>query len=135
MNVTAKKRILVIDDDREVLDLFRKVFADDAECEVHFAADGLVALAWLEKEGEPSFDLIISEVALPGGFRAIDFAREARRRDRRAALILMADAPGASDAVRGQTDCDAYLEKPFTADELRQALRRASALGSSADTP
>lgn len=77
-------------------------------------------------------DVVLLDLGLPGidGFEVL---RELRRRDRRAAVIVVSVMPGERDKVRAlDLGADDYVVKPFGVDELlariRAALRRQAAI-------
>jgi len=77
-------------------------------------------------------DVVLLDLGLPGidGFEVL---RELRRRDRRAAVIVVSVMPGERDKVRAlDLGADDYVVKPFGVEELlariRAALRRQAAI-------
>ena len=57
--------LLLIDDDQDILTAW-KMFLEDLEIDVHFAASGVEGRKILDKEGT-NIDVIISDVAMPDG--------------------------------------------------------------------
>ena len=117
----AAARILVTDDEKEILVSCRKIF-EHAGYEVATAANGAEALDLL-KAGR--FDLLLVDLKMPGrsGMEILSLARALDP----ALMIIMftayATLETAVEAVkRGAFD---YLAKPFTADQLRLAAERA----------
>ncbi|MDO8687190.1 MAG: response regulator transcription factor [Dehalococcoidales bacterium] len=106
-------RILVVDDDTEILGLLKRGLAYEGYV-VEIAADGNEALA-KARDHEP--DLVILDVMMPG----ID-GLEVSKRLRQAGdvPILMLTAKGSvTDIVAGLgSGADDYLVKPFAFDEL-----------------
>ena len=106
-------RILVVDDDPEIIGLLKRGLAYEGYT-VETAADGTEALA-KARDREP--DLVILDVMMPG----ID-GMEVSKRLRQAgdAPILMLTAKGSvADIVAGlSSGADDYLVKPFAFDEL-----------------
>jgi CheY-like chemotaxis protein len=94
--------ILVVDDDPEMRDMTRRML-EHMEIEVHEAADGAEALAWLEVNPLPSIILLDLMMPVVDGFEVLD---RLRQDDRWANIpVLVATA------------------KEFTADELAQLQR------------
>ena len=56
------KKVLVVEDDRDIVDLL-KIHLDDLDCQVEAAYDGDTGL---DKAMNGTFDLIILDVMLPG---------------------------------------------------------------------
>ncbi|MCU7650764.1 response regulator [Pseudomonas piscis] len=116
-------RLLIVDDDVEVLALLKKFFVQQGY-EVGVATDGAGLWAALEREVP---DLIILDLMLPGDN---GLALCQRLRLQHATPVIMLTAMGElSDRVVGlEMGADDYLGKPFDARELlarvRAVLRR-----------
>ncbi|MDZ4246930.1 MAG: response regulator transcription factor, partial [Dehalococcoidia bacterium] len=113
-------RILVVDDDPEILSVIRRGLAYEGYT-VDTAADGAEALA-KAREKEP--DLVILDIMMPG----IDGIEVAKRLRAGSDIpILMLTAKGTvADKVSGlESGADDYMVKPFAFDEL---LARVKAL-------
>jgi len=121
--VLIKRRsrpILIVDDDSDILAAERALLAEDgfAVREARNGAEALVAL-----EAEPPA-MIVLDVQMPG-IDGPTFARELRTRLRHVPLVILT---AASDPKREADRCnaEAYLAKPFRAEELLQLVRRFS---------
>ncbi len=111
-------RILVVDDDPEIVSFVRRGLAYEGYT-VDTAADGSEALA-KAREREP--DLVILDIMMPG----IDGIEVAKRlRQGGDVPILMLTAKGTiADKVTGlESGADDYLVKPFAFDELLARVR------------
>lgn len=120
-------RILVVDDDPEILGMIRRGLTYEGYA-VDTAADGMEAL---QKAVDQQPDLVILDVMMP----RLDGTEVARRlRKATAVPILMLTAKGTvADKVAGlDSGADDYLVKPFDFDELlariRALLRRGQSL-------
>ncbi|MDQ6750784.1 MAG: response regulator transcription factor [Actinomycetota bacterium] len=122
-------RVLVVDDDEEIAQALQRSLRLEGY-DVRVAADGVAALdhahAFLP-------DLVLLDLGLPK-LDGIDVAKELRRRDDVAILMLTA-RDGLEHRVRGlDTGADDYLVKPFERQELlarmRALLRRRPPRGS-----
>jgi two-component system response regulator MprA len=113
-----KMRLLVVDDDPEILSFLKRGLTYEGY-DVDTASDGTEALA-KAREAEP--DLVILDVMMPG----ID-GLEVSRRLRQASKvpIIMLTAKGTvTDRVKGlDSGADDYLVKPFSFDELLARVR------------
>ncbi|MEN5092085.1 response regulator [Pseudomonas protegens] len=128
-------RLLIVDDDIEVLALLKKFFVQQGY-QVAVATDGASLWAALEREVP---DLIILDLMLPGD-NGLTLCQ--RLRQQHATPVIMLTAMGElSDRVVGlEMGADDYLSKPFDARELlarvRAVLRRAGEVRPvSADVP
>ena len=110
--------ILVVDDDSAIRDSERQVLADNGFRVVE-ARDGAEALRAIDVE-QPA--LIVLDVQMPG-IDGPTFARELRTRLRRVPLVILTGVP---DPKREADRCnaEAFLRKPFDADELVRVVRR-----------
>ena len=110
--------ILVVDDDSAIRDSERQILADNGFRVVE-ARDGAEALRAIDVE-QPA--LILLDVQMPG-IDGPTFARELRTRLRRVPLVVLTGVP---DPKREADRCnaEAFLRKPFDADELVRVVRR-----------
>ena len=109
-------RVLLVEDEL----LVREVAAEDlgeAGFEVTPASDGDEALAIL-REGA-GFDLLFTDIRMPGSTDGWDLAREAKRMIPGLRVIY---ATGLGDAGEGMSDGESYVRKPYNLKDLRQAL-------------
>jgi len=56
-----KTRVLVIEDNQDMLDIYRHMFSDEPGYRVEFTSDAMMGLGMLEKE---SFDLIVLDIVM-----------------------------------------------------------------------
>jgi len=112
--------ILLVDDDAAILDAERQVLVDHG-FRVTLARDGAEALRAIDTE-PPA--MIVLDVQMPG-IDGPTFARELRTRLRRVPLVILT---GVADPKREADRCnaEAFLRKPFDADELVRLVRRFS---------
>ena len=116
MTVPAKARILLVEDDRPLVELLRFHLARE-EYEVETTADGEEALL-MARESPP--DLILLDWMIEG-VAGIEVCRRLRRAPATAQVpIIMLTARGEeADRVRGlDTGADDYVTKPFSPREL-----------------
>jgi DNA-binding response OmpR family regulator len=114
-------RILLIDDDPQLLDVLSLSFKD-AGHEVSTARDGK---AGLEKIAAEKPDIVVSDVNMPGvdGFA---LCRKLREQGNRVPLVLLTSRDGEIDEALGlELGADDYVPKPFS---TRVLLARISAL-------
>ncbi len=114
--------ILLVEDDREVREAVQAALGE-AGHRVSTAADGEGALAILTN-GE-ALDLLLCDVALPGGMSGLDIAAAARRH-RPGLRIVLASGYGADAlSANGRGEAFEVLAKPFTQAELLHCVAEA----------
>lgn len=119
-----RQRVLVIEDEREMLEVYRRLFArlERRGFAARFACDGEQGLALLGRE---SFDMVLLDWRLPG-ISGESIAKGLRRDPRTCGvgLIVVTAAGTSADAVRIlDSGADDYLAKPFDAAVLLARLR------------
>ena len=121
------KRLLLIDDDRELCSLLREYLsAEDLDCTI--AATGTEGL---RMAAEQSWDMVILDVMLPekNGFEVLSALRASAATARLPVLMLTARGDDVDRVVGLEMGADDYLPKPFNTRELlariRAVLRRA----------
>jgi two-component system response regulator MprA len=116
--VSARRRILVVDDDARLAASLRRALAYEGYT-VDVAADGPIALA-AARDQPP--DLVVLDVMLPG-LDGVEVCRRLRAGSGVAILMLTA-RDAISDRVAGlDAGADDYLVKPFAHDELLARVR------------
>jgi two-component system response regulator HydG len=120
---SSAARILVVDDSPDTLELIQRNLASQGYS-VQNAPGAADALALIDAK---AVDLVVTDVRMPG-LSGIDLIREVRLRHPGIELVVItgyATIEGAVEALQlGAWD---YLAKPFTDEELFQAVRRALA--------
>lgn len=109
-------RVLLVEDEL----LVREVAAEDlAECgfEVTSASDGDEALAILQDSVD--FDLLFTDIRMPGGTDGWELAREANQRIPSLRVIF---ATGLGEADDGLDERECVVRKPYNLKDLRHAL-------------
>ena len=114
-------RMLVIDDDRTVLDSCRKIFVSEGY-DVVVTADPQEGL---KLASDKAFDVILVDWKMPG-FDGLDVVEELDRRSPDSAMVMISGYPAlerATEAMkRGAMD---YVPKPFTPEEIVQTVKKA----------
>ncbi|MCC7383617.1 MAG: response regulator transcription factor [Deltaproteobacteria bacterium] len=114
-------RLLLIDDDRALLDVLSLAF-EDAGYEVEVAVDGLAGWTAIHAR---SFALVVSDVNMPGldGFA---LTRRLRESGSRLPIILLTSRDNEIDEALGlELGADDYVSKPFS---TRVLVARCAAL-------
>ena len=117
----GSERILLVEDDDLVRDHVRGLL-EDLGYRVTAAANGSEALAALARP-EP-FDLLFTDVAMPGGMSGADLARAVREKWPALPVLFTSGYTGEAGAGLAEADLSArLLRKPFHRDELAAKLR------------
>lgn len=116
-----KKRILLVDDDKDILRMLeyglKKLSAD---FQIATARDSASAMDQVENQ---QFDMVLTDYMMPG-ITGIDLARAVRRISPETKVVLMT-AFGTS-RLRDTTDLlgfDGYLNKPFDINQIRKIVQ------------
>jgi DNA-binding response OmpR family regulator len=117
------KRVLIIEDDRDIVELVRYNLANEG-FQVSAAHDGSTGLSTLKKTPP---DLLLLDLMLPK-FSGLEICREIRRDDslnRLPILMLTARGEEADRVVGLEMGADDYVTKPFSPRELLARVRAA----------
>ncbi|MFO7714218.1 response regulator [Desulfosarcina sp.] len=108
-------KILVVDDDPVTRTLLSKRLIRE-EYSVDTAEDGLVAI---EKIARRFFDVVLTDLIMPGGVDGIGVLEEAKRINIKTEVVLITAHASVANAIeamkKGAVD---YLQKPINFDEL-----------------
>jgi len=107
------KKILIIDDEPGILDVFREILQEDGYS-VITAENGVKGLARME---EAAFDLVIVDRKMPFG-DGPDFVERIRERKVPIKILLITGSP----AEPLPAGIDGYLPKPCEVDELQKMV-------------
>jgi two-component system OmpR family response regulator len=118
--VDADAHILLVDDDRQLLELLKR-YLESAGYRVSTAGDGAAMRARL---AETQIDLVVLDLMLPGE-DGLSLCRDLRARGAKPIPILMLTARGdETDRIVGlEMGADDYLTKPFASRELLARIR------------
>ena len=119
--MVATRRILVVDDEPMVATSCRRILAADGD-EVETAGSGHEGLSLALSE---HFDLVMADLKMPD-LDGMELVRTLRKRRPETAIIIITGygtVPSAVEAAKlGVSD---YIEKPFTPQQIREAVIRA----------
>jgi CheY-like chemotaxis protein len=112
--------ILVVDDEPGVLALVRRCLGDEERVTLIEASSGKEALERMAKG--PAFDLLITDLRMPE-MEGDELARRVLTLDRDMKVLYLTSHADRLFKVKQQLWADeAYLDKPFTREALREAV-------------
>ncbi|WP_425228780.1 ATP-binding protein [Sphingomonas sp.] len=115
--------LLLVEDNEQVGEVAAQLF-EELGFTVLRAGDAAQALAMIDATGQGAadFDLVFSDVVMPGGMSGVDLARDLRRRRPDLRVIL---TTGYSEALAdGGVEGVELLRKPYSVEALSRVLRR-----------
>ncbi len=120
-NSESKKRILLVDDDAEIIDSMEYALAAQG-FDILVARDGNQGLAMAERE-DP--DLVILDMMMPkrSGFLVLEKLRRTRATPLRV-IMITANEGSRHKAYAEMLGVDDYIRKPFTMDRLVDAAKK-----------
>ncbi|MEO0511445.1 MAG: response regulator [Planctomycetota bacterium] len=126
-----RRRILVVDDDARIVDLFRDVLGEDERFEVTSAMTGYDA-GLLTESFRPH--LIVLDYLLPDLNGSVVLERIRAREDLAGTRIMLVSGVIRRDEIEGLlgAGADAFLQKPFDLDEFLKLVKDLLGLEASA---
>jgi DNA-binding NtrC family response regulator len=113
--------ILIVDDDKALLSVLQKFFADE-NYHISVSSNGLDAI---EKCRANSYDLIISDIMMPGA-TGLEVLSAAKQLNPNALVILITGFASLETAVQAiREGAYDYITKPFGLEEIRIAVKNA----------
>jgi two-component system, NtrC family, nitrogen regulation response regulator GlnG len=115
-----KPKILVLDDETMILEMFSAFFSED-EAELILEQDGAAALRAITKERP---NVAIVDIALPG-MSGLEVLREAKRIDPGLSVIIATGHSSTQFAIEAmKSGAYDYVRKPFDRTKLREVVRK-----------
>lgn len=118
-NVTSTKAIMVLDDETDIVFIFRKSL-ELAGYGVFAFTDPLLALEHLKTNAD-RYGVIISDVRMPN-MSGIEFAREARSIAPSLTIVLMSAFSMADLKIPPELNIAKLMQKPVTPAQLRELV-------------
>ncbi len=116
---SPSKRLLIIEDDQELIDLLTMHLQSEG-FQVTAAADGE---AGLHAFHDGTYALVILDWMLPS-MSGLDVLREIRNQDSRTPVLMLTARSEEADKVLGlELGCDDYMTKPFSVRELAARIK------------
>ncbi|MFG0327874.1 MAG: response regulator [Phycisphaerales bacterium JB037] len=118
---SARKRVLVVDDDPQIVELFEDLFAGDERFEVETAGTGYDA-GLLTESFRPH--VMILDYMLPDINGNVVCERVRAKEDLRETKIVFVSGVVNRDEIKGLLDAgaDAFVKKPFQVSELMRTI-------------
>ena len=120
MSELAGKKILLVDDDRDILAAMQTALSDQG-CEVAVAGDGNDVIAQAEQAAP---DLVVLDMMLPkkSGFLVMERLRKLPNRPK---VIMITGNQGSRHKAYAESQgVNVYLNKPFRMERLLEAVRK-----------
>lgn len=115
------KRVLILDDEKEILELWHWHFKSWGEkVELHTALDGAKGIEKLKEVGK--FDLIITDFKMPE-IDGLDFISYVRLTDKETPIFLFSGYIAELTFLADRLPNVMFFEKPFIGDKLRTYVR------------
>ena len=115
-------RILVVEDEKSMRDVLTLTLRKEGY-KVETVESAVAARERMEKDG--AFDLVITDISMPGGMTGLDLLRHARKHHPDSAVVLMTAYGTKDTAIEALNDgATYYVEKPFDLDELKVVVRK-----------
>ncbi|MEO0468665.1 MAG: response regulator transcription factor [Bacteroidota bacterium] len=115
------KRVLVVEDDRNIVDLL-EIHLKDLDCELDKAYDGATGY---DLAGNQQYDLIILDLMIPK-MDGLEICRRVRAKEIHTPIMMLTAKSEEIDKVLGlEMGADDYLTKPFS---VREFIARVKAI-------
>lgn len=117
-------RVLVVDDDASIRQLVATILDVERGWEVETAEDGEAALARLDDADQPSPDVVVLDVMMPGmdGFDVLQWLRSHEWLYDTPVVMLTARFQHEDQVSGWRSGCDGYVTKPFENEQLVEAI-------------
>jgi len=119
-SISLKKRILVVDDEPDMLNMLRQMFERKLQCGVCTARSGLTALQQL-KECRP--DVVVTDIKMPD-LDGLELLTRIREYDQTISTVIMTGYGTIDMAVQALKDgAYDFLEKPFDRNHIVRVVK------------
>ncbi|MGE5611674.1 MAG: response regulator [Bacillota bacterium] len=115
-------RVLVVDDEPMLAELFREIVARSIDCNLLFASNLDEARQVLTRQ---PIDVLVADIYLPDG-NGLELLNELYERQPSAAALVISGSPSVDGAVAAmRSGAVDFVPKPFTAEEIAEHIRTA----------
>jgi HD-like signal output (HDOD) protein len=120
-----KKRVLFVEDDPVLLEIYVNLLDDQADrWEVSSANNGIQALQLLARA---HFDVVVSDLVMPG-MNGIELMEEVKKQYPRMSRIILSEISDQEEVAKCLNSIHQFLAKPFEVKALKTTLTRISGL-------
>ncbi len=120
-----KVKILIVDDEQIVLDSIKRILKKEETLEIHSALSAVKALESM-KNIHPQ--IILTDLMMPE-MDGLEFLRKVKEFDSKILVIMITGYATINTALQAmQSGAFDYIAKPFTREELRRVIERATTL-------
>jgi len=117
-----KKEILFIDDEKEMLESYKKLFVNMNDYNINFVEDPVLGKSLIKKN---KYDLIITDLKM-NDIDGMEILRTAKQRDNNLQVIIISGYATIEASVEAIKDgAFDFLEKPFSSKKLFKCINRA----------
>jgi len=119
----AAKKILLVDDDRDILTAMQTALAD-LKAEILIATDGNEAISQADLKAP---DVVVLDMMLPkrSGFLVMEKLKKGKKRTDPPRVIMITGNLGSRHKTYAESlGVDAYLNKPFRMEKLIEAVKK-----------
>jgi len=119
----AKKKVLLVDDDRDILQAMQTALADQ-DLELFTAADGNEAI---NQTTQHHPDLVVLDMMLPkrSGFLVMERLKRGKKRTDPPRIIMITGNQGTRHKAYAQSlGVDVYINKPFRMERLIESVNK-----------
>ena len=116
-------RVLLVEDDDAVRAVTQSLL-DEFGCRVETAINGVEALRRLGQDAD--FDLVLSDIVMPGGVSGVDLARRLKAAHPGLPVVLTTGYSGETLDDPDEAQAWPILRKPFRAEQLSAMVRQAA---------
>lgn len=117
----AKERVLVVDDEKTILELARRFLTAEGFL-VETASQGMQAIKWLE---ESHFDILLTDIRMPG-MSGLELMKVARSLRPEIIMVVITGHGTITTAIESlKVGAMGFVLKPFTRQEIMSAVQNA----------
>jgi excisionase family DNA binding protein len=118
--VDEKFSVLIVDDEKEIVDILHTFLLHEGGYEISSASDGITALM---EVGRMKPDLLILDIMIPG-VDGIEVCRRIKGNSRNKTAIIAVSGNNEAETTILQAGADAFMAKPIDLDKLHIEAKR-----------